>query len=266
MERSDWRSLNTEIDFGTLWGAVAAFGLVFIAIMLGGGLASFLDLNSLLIVLGGTVGATLITFPLDDFLKTAAVLRTALFPQRSSALNRIDKLIEFAQTSRTSGELSLEHYTFSEPDPFLRDCLQLLVDGVKPEEIRRMLELEISSLDDRHRRGAQLFYTMGSVAPAMGLIGTLIGLVRMLENLNDPSQIGPAMALALLTTFYGAILAHIVFIPLAGKLRTRSEEEQWLKELTLEGVISIAEGVNPRLIEQRLQAFLPPELRFSRFG
>jgi chemotaxis protein MotA len=254
-----------EVDYATLYGIACAFGLVLLAILLSGGLRSFFDFQSLLIVIGGTVGATLITFPLDDFTRTFSILRPVLFPDQYSAQHRLDRIIELAKVVRAEGDLSLENYSFHEPDPFLRKCIELVVDRIPAEETRRILQIEVSFLEDRHRRGAQIFQTMGTVAPAMGLIGTLIGLVRMLENLNDPAAIGPAMAVAILTTFYGAMLAYVLFLPLAGKLRTRSEEEQLIKQMTIEGILCIAEGMNPRLIESRLQSFLPPEQRFSRF-
>jgi len=154
---------------------------------------------------------------------------------------------------------------YRERDPFFKKCLMLLVDGYDAPELRKILEMELAYLDDRHRRGARLFQTMGAIAPAMGLIGTLIGLVQMLGNLDDPSEIGPAMAVALLTTFYGAVLANLVFLPLAGKLRTRSEEETLYKEMTIEGICGIAEGLNPRMIKQRLFSFLPPEKRYAEY-
>ncbi len=257
---------GAKVDYATLIGVSCAFGLVFLAITLSGGLWSFFDLPSFLIVAGGTLGATLITFPLEDFRRTLSILRPALFPDHSSAQHRLAKIIELAKVSRTEGELSLENYSYYESDPFLRKCIELVVDRVGVEETRKVLDIEVASLEDRHRRGAQIFQTMGAIAPAMGLIGTLIGLVRMLENLEDPKAMGPAMAVAILTTFYGAILAYLVFLPLAGKLRARSEEEQLIKQMTIEGILCIAEGMNPRLIESRLQSFLRPEQRLSRFS
>lgn len=254
-----------NLDYATIVGAICAFGLVLLAIFLGGQFHSFFDLNSVLIVIGGTIGATLINFPLKDFSRTVSVLRTAFFPDRSSADLRIQKLVELGTRARTEGLLALERVIYQEPDPFLRKCLQLLVDGLPIEDLRRILEIEIYQQEDRHRRGAQLFQSMGAIAPAMGLIGTLIGLVQMLQNLNDPAKIGPSMATALLTTFYGALLAYVLFLPLAGKLRARSMDEISLKELTVEGILCIAKDVNPRILEQRLHSFLPPEARFSRF-
>ena len=248
-------------DIATVSGIFAAFGLVFAAIALGGGFSSFLDGQSFLIVAGGTLGATLVAFPMDDFMRTFTVLRQALYPQARCALERIYKIVEFARISRAEGDLSLERYCQNEGDSFLKKCLELLVDHTSIDEMRRILQIEVSIQEDRHRRGAQLFHTMGAIAPAMGLIGTLIGLVRMLENLNNPEAIGPAMSVAIITTFYGALLAYVLFNPLAAKLRMRSEEERLINDLTIEGIICISQNINPRMIEERLQGFLPPHER-----
>ena len=255
-----------QIDYGTIAGALCAFGLVFLAIFRGGGFSSFFDLNSFLIVIGGTLGATLINFPLEDFKKALAVLRPAFFPDYLSEQQRVHKILELAEKARASGALVLEDEAFREPDPFLKRCIELVVDGLPPQEIRKTLEIELAFLGDRHRRGAQLFQTMGSISPAMGLIGTLIGLVQMLKGLSDPATIGPAMALALLTTFYGSILSNVVFLPISGKLRTRSRDETFVKEITIEGIVEIVQGTNPRLVEQRLFGFLAPEKRESRYS
>jgi chemotaxis protein MotA len=254
-----------QIDLATLIGVFAAFGLVFLSIHLGGGLHSFLDLNSLLIVLGGTLGATLVTFPLGDFKRSMPALKTAFFPNKSSVHKRISRILNIARRVRADSVESVSGDVAGESDTFFRHCLELLIDGQDEEEIRHILGIELDFLEDRHRRSSQLFQTMGTIAPAMGLIGTLIGLVQMLERLNDPSQIGPSMALALLTTFYGAIFANLIFLPLAGKLRSRSEEESLIKEMTIEGIAGVAQGVNPLIIERRLLGFLPPEQRLSEY-
>lgn len=254
-------STHAEFDIATVVGLVCAFGLVFLAIAIGGGLPTFLDIPSLLIVLGGTFGATLVNYPMEEVTRAVSVLRNALVGDASSPEQRLKKILRLAQQARTEGVLVLESELFRELDPFLRKCLELVVDGIAPEEIRRILDIELSLLENRHRRGAQLFQSMGNIAPAMGLIGTLIGLVQMLSQIENASKIGPAMAVALITTFYGAVLSYIVFLPIAGKLRARSEEEVLIKEMTVEGMISIAQGVNPRIIEEALLSFIPPERR-----
>lgn len=253
------------LDYATAAGIAAAFGLVMLAIAFSGGLLLFFDLNSLLIVLGGTVGATLINFPLEDFRKTIVILRTAFYPDISSAQHRLRRIVQLARNAKSQGRLALEEDGFRESDPFLRKGIELLVDDLPADDLRDILQTELRYLEDRHRRGAQLFQAMGAIAPAMGLIGTLIGLVQMLQDMSDLSSLGAGMATALLTTFYGAVLAYIIFLPLAGKLRTRSQEELLIKELTIEGLTCIMRGVNPRHIEQHLLSFLPPERRYSEY-
>jgi len=254
------------VDRATWLGVTAGFGLVIASIAFGGKLTSFFDLESFVIVFGGTLGATLVTFPLDDFKKTISIMRLAFYPDNYSTRQRLRKLIDLAKNARVNGRLSLQGELNREPDPFMRKCIELIIDGFGPDEMRRIAQIEIALQAERHNKGVGIFQTMGAVAPAMGLIGTLIGLVRMLENLNTPETMGPAMAIALLTTFYGAILAHLVFLPLSGKLQTRSREEILLKEMTLEGAISILQGTNPRIIEERLLSYLPPEKRASQFN
>ena len=271
MEISNRRSAlfagrRDSVDHGTIIGAIAAFGLVIIAIYLGGNLSSFWDLNSIIIVVGGTFGATLINFPFRDLTQTLSALKSVFFPDPIAPQDRIDRILSLALNARKNGHLSMQSELNYESDLFVRKCIELAVDDVPMEDVRRILDTELSFQEDKHRRGAQLLQAMGTVAPAMGLIGTLIGLVQMLQHLDDPNKIGPAMGLALLTTFYGAMLANVIFIPLAGKLIRRSEEEQRIKELTAEGIIDIARGINPRLVEQKLFGFLAPEERISRFA
>ena len=254
-----------KLDVATLTGIVAAFGLVIVAIKLGGGLSYFFDAKALLIVLGGTLGATLVNFPLRDFSRAMPALKTAFFPDQFSTKLRTSKILDYARKYRASGPESVQAELRKESNRFLRDCIELLTEGHGEDEIRKVLEIELGFSEDRHRRSAQLFQTMGTIAPAMGLVGTLIGLVQMLQNLDSPSGIGPAMAVALLTTFYGALFANLVFLPIAGKLRSRSEEEFLLKELTIEGIAGVAAGANPRVIERRLLSFLPPEQRQSEY-
>jgi chemotaxis protein MotA len=173
--------------------------------------------------------------------------------------------VDFASRARRDGILALEAAIAEVDDPFLTRGIQLAVDGQEPEAIEGILQTEIDKVRSRHKKGVDIMTTMGTFAPALGLIGTLIGLVGMLQNMSDPSSIGPQMAIALLTTFYGAMLANLVFNPLASKLRGRSEDEIEVKELGLQGILSIAAGDNPRVVEQRLHAFLRPKNRQSQF-
>ncbi|MCK8602433.1 flagellar motor protein [Desulfoferrobacter suflitae] len=253
------------MDIATFVGIVSAFALVLISIMLGSGLSLFFNVPSMMIVLGGTLGATMIHYPLKDVLSVFRVVRNVFFTKVWSTQEVIDKFIEFSNTSRKEGMLALEGDLVQVDDQFLSKGLQLAIDGMQPEAIREILEIEIDYLQERHRFGAEILDTMATFFPAMGMIGTLVGLVQMLQTMEDPSTIGPAMAVALLTTFYGAVAANLVCLPMAGKLRKRSREESLIKEMVINGVVAIANGENPRIIEQKLHSFVPPQARASRF-
>jgi chemotaxis protein MotA len=245
------------MDIATVLGIVSAFGLVFAAIFMGSGLIIFINVPSLLIVVGGTVGVTLIAYPLKDVLGVLKVVQKALFTRHISVDELIKRFTGFANKTRKEGILALESEIKDVKDEFLKKGVQLSIDGLEPQEIRDILDTEIDYVRNRHQLGAEVFTTMGTYAPAMGMIGTLIGLVQMLQNMSDPSSIGPAMAVALLTTFYGSIMANICCMPVAGKLRTRSKEEMLVKEMTIQGIISLSNGDNPRILEQKLLAFIP---------
>ena len=253
------------MDLATLIGIVTAFSLVFTSISMGGGVSLFINIPSMMIVMGGTLGATMINYPLPDIFKVTKVVRNAFFLKEYTAEELINNFVELAGTARREGILALESVINDINDEFLKKGLQLSVDGLEPLSIKDIMDTEINAIQDRHRLGAEIFTTLGTFAPALGMIGTLIGLVQMLQTMDDPSTIGPAMAIALLTTFYGAILANIVCLPIAGKLRNRSSQEVMMKELMSEGILSIAKGDNPRLLEQKLNAFLAPQLRKSTF-
>ena len=177
----------------------------------------------------------------------------------------IANFVSLAGVARREGILALETSINDIHDEFMRKGMQLSIDGLEPISIKDILDTEIINIQERHKLGAEIFTTIGTFAPALGMIGTLIGLVQMLQTMEDPSTIGPSMAVALLTTFYGALIANIFCLPLAGKLRNRSTEEVMMKELMAEGILSIAKGDNPRLLEQKLNAFLSPQLRESSF-
>ncbi len=249
------------MDIATIVGVVSAFGLVLIAIVMGGGVNLFINVPALLIVVGGTIGATLINYPLKDVLGVFSVVKHALFTRNTSVNAVIKRFTDFAQKTRKEGILSLENELKDVNDEFLKKGVQLSIDGLEPQEIKIILDTEIDFIQSRHRLGAEVFTTMGMFAPALGMIGTLVGLVQMLQSMEDPSTIGPAMAVALLTTFYGSIMANIFCLPIAGKLKTRSKEEMLTKELAIQGIISLSNGDNPRIIEQKLQAFIPPNQR-----
>ncbi len=251
------------MDIGTVIGIIAAYGLILMAI--GAQLVLFVNIPSALIVVGGTLGATMVNFPLGRVIGAVSVAKNAFFAQKNDPTIIIKDLIEHAGKARKGGILALESVVGSIKDEFTAKGVQLAVDGLEPKFIQKILETEIQFIEDRHKQGAEVFSTMASLAPAFGLIGTLVGLVLMLQSMDDPSAIGPSMAVALITTFYGAVLANTTFLPISGKLKTRSKEELLAKELVIEGILSIAAGDNPRIMEQKLNAFLPPKLRKTSF-
>jgi chemotaxis protein MotA len=254
------------MDLATIIGLVLAFGLCLAAILLGGSIIPFIDIPSLLIVVGGTIGAGLINYPMGHMVSAVGIAKHAILHKPDSPQERIAMMVEFSNKARREGVLSLESELERVTDKFMITGLQLVVDGQETQALNDILRTEIDFLMDRHKSGADIFTTLAAFAPALGLIGTLIGLVQMLQSMDDPSSIGPAMAVALLTTFYGAVLANLIFTPIAGKLKTRSSSEVLLRELTLEGIVAIASGDNPRLVEQKLQAYLPPKLRKTEEG
>jgi len=254
------------MDIATLAGIVSAFFLVLLAILMGGNTIIFIDIPSMMITVGGTMGITLISYRLNDILGVMGVVKNAFLQKKHDHQTVIKEIIEMSGVARKEGLLALQNSVEKMDDVFMQVGIQALVDGLEPEAIRGLLSTNIEYLEERHSHGADIFATMGTFAPAMGLIGTLIGLVQMLQNLNDPSKIGPGMAVALLTTFYGAVMANMIFLPISGKLKKRSTEEVQYREIILEGIISISGGLNPRIIEQKLHAFLPPKMRESNFN
>lgn len=247
------------MDIATIVGVISAFGLVVGAILMGGSLNLFISIPSFIIVVGGTLGATLINYPLRDVLGVFSVAKNAIFSTNTSIDELVERFIDYANKSRKEGILALESEIKTVKDVFLKKGVQLSIDGLEPQDINDILDTEIEFIRSRHQLGAEIFSTMGAFAPALGMIGTLIGLVQMLQNMDDPSTIGPAMALALLTTFYGSIMANIVCLPLAGKLKTRSKEEMLTKEMTVQGIMSLSNGDNPRILEQKLKAYMPSD-------
>lgn len=249
------------MDIATLVGFIAGICLVGVTIAMGGNVPIFINVPSLILVIGGTVAATLINFPLSDVLSVFKTLKNAFIQKSVSPEFLIQKLVEFATVARREGILALESHAGDAGDEFLQKSVQLAIDGTAPELIKDVLTTEIAFMEDRHAMGQSILNAMAAFAPAFGMIGTLIGLVSMLATLDDPSKIGGGMAIALLTTLYGAILANLVFLPSVGKLRVRTANELLMKEIIIEGILSIQSGDNPRVVEQKLKAFVAPEIR-----
>jgi chemotaxis protein MotA len=247
------------VDLATIIGIILGTVLVLTAIITGQSPIIFLNVPSMLIVIGGTIGATLMRNPLSTVLKTFGVVAKAFGTKLSSPVALIEELVGLARKARKESLLSLEKVEIQ--DPFLAKGIQLCVDGLEPAQLRNILETEITFTAARHKRGQEILEGVGSAAPAFGMIGTLIGLVNMLTSLNDPKQIGPAMAVAILTTLYGAMIANMFALPLADKLKVRSKEEILNMSVCLEGVLGIVQGEHPASIDEKLKAFIGPKSR-----
>ena len=247
------------MDLATIIGLLGALGVIGSAILVGGSAGIFVNVPAVLIVMGGTVMASLIKFPLGQFLGAFKVAGRAFRYKSEDPKALIDQTVELAQVARKEGLLALESYEVE--NPFLQRGIQLVADGHEPDLVKKVLGQEIDLEIDRNAQGENVFRAIGDVAPAMGMIGTLIGLVQMLSNMDDPKKIGPAMAVALLTTLYGAVIANAVALPMADKLANRNSEERLNKTLILEGLLSIQEGLNPRVIGELLKTYLPSKQR-----
>lgn len=252
------------MDFATILGIVMGFGFIGGAIMFGGSVREYLDLPSFILTIGGTIAATIINYRGPQLRNALRVLRVAAGHRHFDPEELIRLIVRLAEKARREGLLAMEEEAEQLEDPFLRKGIQLVVDGTDPELVRNILDIELTFIEERHRQGQALFESLAVYAPAFGMIGTLVGLVRMLGKLEDPSKVGPAMALALLTTLYGALAAYLVFTPIAGKLRVKNEEEVMIREIMIEGVLSIQAGENPRIVEEKLRSFLPPNNRAAR--
>lgn len=246
------------MDIATLLGLAVAVSLIVSSIALGGGsFAAFIDLPSALIVLGGAMAAALVSFPLRNFASVFRVTAKSLFYRLESVPQLSDEIVRLAELARRQGLLSLETQLTNIRHPFLLLGVQLAIDGTRPEATEDILRTELSAVAHRHRDGKGVIDCMGRFSPAFGMIGTLMGLVMMLGNMRDPSKIGSGMAVALLTTLYGALAANVVFLPIAEKLKFTSRQELLAMELIVRGVLAIQAGEHPRVIEQKLKSFDP---------
>lgn len=244
------------MDIATIVGVL--FGLVVVigAIVAGGGWQSFLHVPSLAITIGGMLCATMIHFSLPQFLGIFAIIKKTIVAKIPSSSELIQRMVNYAAINRRDGALALEQEIRNVHDLFFVKGLQMLVDGQESENIRELMTLEIQYLQGRHSTGKKILEFMGAAAPAFGMIGTLIGLVQMLRNLSSPESIGSGMAVALLTTFYGALAANLIFIPLAGKLGIYSKAEVTAMEMIAAGICAIAQGENPTAVREKMQAFI----------
>lgn len=243
------------MDLATLVGVIGALALMAASMLVYGDIGIFINPPSLLIVVGGTFFAVMTKFNLGQYFGAFRVGAKSLFNRSEDPQDLIEEIVELADAARKGGLLSLEEKEVS--NQFLQKGIQLLVDGHDPEVVKAMMSKDRHLAENRHRDGASIFYALGDVAPAMGMIGTLVGLVAMLSYMEDPQAIGPAMAIALLTTLYGTLLANAVFNPIADKLVLRAEEEALIQSLVIDALLAVQSGQNPRVIDSMLRTYLP---------
>ena len=247
------------MDLATLLGMIGAIGIVLAAMLFGGSALVFVNVPSLLIVLCGTFMVVMIKFSMQQFLGAFKVAARAFIFKLESPEELIAQIVKLSNIARKEGMLALENEEIE--NEFLNDGIKMLIDGNDPDVVSTVMNKDLQQTVDRHKWGAKVFSATGDVAPAMGMIGTLIGLVQMLSSMDDPKSIGPAMAVALLTTLYGAMLANMVALPIADKLNLRKTEEGRIKAICIDGVLAIQAGQNPRIIESMLKAYLEPNKR-----
>lgn len=243
------------MDIATILGILGALGLVVLTMLMAGSLSMFVDAPSLVIVFGGSFFACMAKFGLGQFLGALKVAGKSFKSKIDDPSTLIDEIVELADIARKGGLLSLEGKEVS--NGFLQKGIQLLVDGHDPDVVKTLLSKDRTLAEERHSSGAAIFDALTGIAPAMGMIGTLVGLVAMLANMSDPKSIGPAMAVALLTTLYGALLANVVTEPIRDKLQLRAAEEAQIKNLIIDALLAIQSGQNPRVIDSMLRTYLP---------
>ncbi len=247
------------MDLATVIGLVAGTVFILLAVLLGGNVSIFINLPGLLIVIGGTVATTFIKFKMSDVINSFKVAMKAFMVKMQDPEDIIEEMVNYTRIAKKEGLIALEKETPA--DPFSTKALRYLSDGYDENMIEDMLNKDIELMYQRHTTGQNVFKSMGDTAPAFGMIGTLIGLVQMLASMDDPASIGPAMAVALLTTLYGAVMANFLFLPLADKLSLRSDQERLNKTLIVEATIGINRGISPMVLEESMKIFLSPKER-----
>lgn len=252
------------MDLATVIGLVVGIGaLLGTAILEGTHLSALINIPALVLIVGGSIGATLTSFSLSDFLRLPAFLREALFAPPLPLAERVRQLVDLAQKARREGLLALEEDARSIDDPFLQKGLQLVVDGTEPEVVHAVLESELAAWEEREKVGEGLFMGLGGYAPTMGIMGAVLGLMHALGQSDDPKKMAHAIAVAFVATLYGVGFANLVCLPLAGKLKARLAERRVLYELTIAGILAIQAGENPRLVAEKLSSYLPPSERLK---
>ena len=245
------------MDFLTIIGAILAIGAILGGNMLEGGhIDSLLQVTAAVIVMGGTIGAVMVQTPLPVFLRSLKMAIWVILPPKLAQSEAIDKIVNWSNIARKEGLLGLEPLTETEPEPFSRKGLQLLVDGSEPDTIRSILEVELDSQEHMDTQAAKVYEGMGGYSPTIGIIGAVMGLIHVMNNLADPSKLGSGIAVAFVATIYGVGSANIFFLPLGNKLKSHIHKQSKFREMIIEGIIAIAEGENPRNIETKLKGYM----------
>jgi len=258
---------RTSVDIATIGGIVGAAGLIMAAILLGGSPSAFMDGPAVLIVIGGTFGVTTACYSLSDMAGAAKTIARTIFRPHDHPGEAAMQMLQLSQIARHKGALDLQNYMLAlEDSPMLHQGLMMVIDGTPGEDVERIMRREVQSISQRQSRAVSIMRKAAEISPAMGLIGTLVGLIQMLGNLDDPSSIGPSMAVALLTTFYGALLANVVFTPLASKMERNAAEDLLIYHMQVMSTASIARQENPRRLEMLLNTILPPSERMDYFS
>jgi chemotaxis protein MotA len=252
------------VDLSSIIGTGLGWGALLVAMLLDGmSPTAFFNMSALVLVIGGTAGATIASFLLPQALTASSVLRQTLRPVPDAARS-IDHIVELATLARKKGLLELDRTMGDVSDPFVRRALSLVIDGAEADVVRRRLEEEFDLIEERHRIGERIFTTAAGFAPTLGIIGTVVGLIHMLRDLSDPGKIGPAIATAFLATLYGVSLANLLLLPIANKLRAQHEQEFLAKRTIMEGALGISAQENPSVLRERLLVYLPPQVRRIR--
>ncbi len=249
------------MDITTILGIVLGVIFVLVTMLLGGSPVLFYNAPSIMITVGGTVSAIVTSYTMKELTNFINIIKNTLSMTEEDPAEIIGLLVKFAERARREGILALEKQMEEVTDTFLKNGIQLAVDGTEPELLKDIMETELFYLEERHKKGQDQMDQFASLAPAWGMLGTLIGLILMLANLSDPDALGPGMAVALITTFYGSIMANMIFIPLNTKLKGRTKEELLMRTLMIQGILSIQSGDNPRIVEQKLNSFIAPKER-----
>jgi len=259
------------LDIATIAGLLIGWGFLFLALLIDsnfeiGALAAYANLAGLMIIIGGTSGATIVSFTLEDIRNLGSILGKAFFAKNQDPVGVVTTMVGYAGKARREGLLGLEEDIQTITDPFLQKGLQLVVDGTDMEMIREILETDTAYMQARHKVGSEMMTAAGGFSPTLGIIGAVAGLIHALGSVTDPTKLVGAIAVAFTATFYGIAFANLIFLPLSGKLSLRSRQEAFIRELTLVGILSISSGDNPRIVEDKMRSFMAPADRDKLAG